>query len=391
MRGLVLIIISISLLSCYDDEETVGKENTEVSSDTPPESYIPNIGDSAWRNSKDNLCPALDMEINASIGIWSDNRGVFVSVGGEEAYRPDAEEEKTIEYGGEVFNCADGCPVGTVLFNDGSGWKEIYGFGMSFGDMKGIPNGELLFYGGGRWDSGTNGQCGLYTLENGEVSCVAKGDTFIREIFVVNDRLAYALLIDGGIMKFDGESWEPLAVPPPRRLSTIWANEDILFADGLSYSEEQWKVYEKGEGANFIWGFAADDVWAVQSSPTKIYHFDGKTWETLYESWPFSRHSSCENDWSQQPITGIWGSDGVLYVYSYSQIARLENGNIDLILDLPCIEFNGDPWRDSLGIASLWGNSKDEVFVLVWDGSQYETECGTVRAMFYDGTGWNWF
>jgi hypothetical protein len=387
MKCIILIIVPIFLLGCY------GEKEIPRASDMPLESYIPDVGDNGWNNNKDILCPALDIDWTTSVNIWSDTRGVFISIRGvREDYDRDDEEELFTEYGGEIIRCYDECPVGTILFNDGNGWQEIYGYGVPLDIMKGIPNGELLFYGPGRWYQESS-NCELYTVEDGEINCVAKGDTFIREIFAVNDRLAYALVIDGGVMKFDGESWKPLAVPPPRRLNTIWANEEVLFADGLSYSEEEWKVQETEGEFDLIWGFAADDVWAVNSSPTKIYHFDGKAWKTYFESWPFPPHQSCEDDWSQPHIKGIWGSDGVLYIFSHRQIARLESGKIDLILDLPCVEFDEDahPESASLGIGSYWGNSKDELFVLVWDGSQYGTECGTVRAMFYNGTDWNWF
>jgi hypothetical protein len=164
------------------------------------------IGEPGWRDSEDPLCFGGNNP-SYTQSLWSDSRGVYVVSVTEQAYDPM-----------NPSNCV-GCLRERVDFNDGTGWKEVDGVwneedvqfqngGQLF--ITGFNNGPLVLYGYSSMPDGM--PCGLSFLDDGTRTCQPVDG--VSDVAVVNDNLAYALL-QGDLVRYDGEHWGPLSTPLP--------------------------------------------------------------------------------------------------------------------------------------------------------------------------------
>jgi hypothetical protein len=198
---------------------------------------------------------------------------------------------------------------------------------------------------------------------------------------VVGSDLAYGVL-EGGLVRYDGGDWGPLpsVVQPVHELSRLWATPTKLFATSYASGKiytltgNTLAVEDTRTLARFttIWGFADDDVWAGTEGST-LYHYDGTSWSAV--QWPAS--ASCTYD---SGIQTMWGADGVLYFSSQSRIGRVVNGQVETLAELGC-----DNPTYPVYITSIWGRSRDEVFISLVDQSLPQQECGATFLLYYDG------
>jgi hypothetical protein len=83
-------------------------------------------------------------------------------------------------------------------------------------------------------------------------------------------------------------------------------------------------------------------------------------------------------------IRGMWGSDDTLYFHTDTGIMKVEDSEIETLLSFSCIDQEMD-YEESTVITSVWGNSPDEVFFTVRDGSFPRRECGVTYLLWFDG------
>ena len=104
-------------------------------------------------------------------------------------------------------------------------------------------------------------------------------------------------------------------------------------------------------------GFTSDGI---------VYHFDGTLWsEVLVIAGPCSR------------IQDLWGIGGTVFVETHNRVVRLEDGNVTIVLELPCEEYRTE---------AIYGNSADELFVLV--SEEQPSSCGNVHVLWWNGEAW---
>jgi hypothetical protein len=272
----------------------------------------------------------------------------------------------------------EGCPRTAIYFNDGTGW-EIYFEEESSTDegpgdqnLTGIQNGPLVLYG---WNElyidGDYQECGLAMIEDGVRTC--EPVSWMDFVFVVNDQLAYGLY-DGSVIQYDGKSWGPLpGFIQNVWINRIWANETHLFGTMdagriVMNHDDAWEQLNTRTLQSFsaIWGFSENDVWAG-TYEGGLFRFDGEAFEEI--DW---NGDGCNND---PAILGMWGSGGILYLHTGAAIMRVEDEKIEDLLSFPCIDEEMD-YEESTSITSVWGNSPNEVFFSVRDGSFPRRECG---------------
>jgi hypothetical protein len=103
-------------------------------------------------------------------------------------------------------------------------------------------------------------------------------------------------------------------------------------------------------------GFSPTDVWAG-TLEGGLYHYDGSAWSAV--TWP---GTGCASD---AGIRGLWGADGVLFIYGPTALARWDGKQMQTLAQWSC-----DPSQGSVLISSLWGNSPTEVFSGITDQRQ---------------------
>jgi hypothetical protein len=100
---------------------------------------------------------------------------------------------------------------------DGAGEDPFY-----LTDIVGIPRGPLLAY----------GTHGLYIIEG---SSWSHESIDVWDIYIVNENLAYGVLIDDPrLVYFDGSTWGPFPGDPlPYQVNIVWADEEAIFCAGV--------------------------------------------------------------------------------------------------------------------------------------------------------------
>jgi len=189
-----------------------------------------------------------------------------------------------------------------------SGFYDIWGTSES--DIFAVGGGGIiLHYNGTDWkemDSGVfNDIWSIWGTSSTDIFAVGEGGTFIH---------------------YDGSKWEEMMVAPGLEVSSLWS----------------------------VYGFASDDVYAVQPAPRIVYHYDGIQW-TEMASGVFTTQ-----------INAIWGtSSNDIYVAGW--------GNV--------YHYNGVGWSEmttEVGGWNIWGTASDDIYIVYNDIYHFDGNNGCV-------------
>jgi hypothetical protein len=184
--------------------------------------------DAAWRDSPAPWAPPPVPYCEAQwnpmpFDMWVDETGIYVLYGWEQI-RPDPH--------GSGSWYVDRPPVLTISYNGGLGWHEFFrgtcdlfdaGSVQCLTRLHGVLEGRLLGW-------GTSG--GVFGFEPGMAERMWPELYNVGSLFVVNDRLAYAMWQagpDSRLVRYDGDGWSPVPVALPFEMAQygrIWADED---------------------------------------------------------------------------------------------------------------------------------------------------------------------
>jgi hypothetical protein len=364
--------------------------SADAALDVPP---VKGLADGGWGDGEVPWLPYYPVQQVSTLSVWSRPGAVYFSA----SYLV-------------RNNALSGNPVG-IFVNHGMGWSEFHNLGaLGFDggesppiEMRGVPWTDTLWLAGRRNDSAVdpNEELGLFHADATAVTFASDGAVAVEAIYVVDSETAYAT--DGDlVVRFTGERWEPLPVRVPYPVKRLWASRTALWGVGnsgniVSYETDHWQSHASGTllGLAGIWGFADDDIW-VTDIIGNLLHYDGMDWSAV--PWPESPGS--DQAGTTAFFNGLWGAEGVLYLYGPGLLARYntkaDTPAFELLADWHCSE-PGLHCPVSLWIEDLWGNSPDEVFLAV---AQYDVEQGgggwysvggNAFLLYFDGEQFRWF
>lgn len=113
-----------------------------------------------------------------------------------------------------------------------------------------------------------------------------------------------------------------------------------------------------------VWAFGTNDVWAVNAGA--ILHFDGTGWDQVHDT---------AGEWVQ-----LWSDGTDLYFLSTRQFGRIVRESGLAVEDLASLP------EGTIRFSSLWGYSKDEVFVSLLDPDFAQVACGEQFMLWFDGS-----
>ena len=340
--------------------DTSGQDVPSDGAWSPP---IDALGDPGWRDSRDPWCPGIDGHVE-SYDIWSHAAGVYALV---------ADNQDT----GITYE-----DVNHIYFNDGTGWSlyyealasdELPDITTCYRNIMGLTDGSLF-----AWASPSQ-SCELAHVRGNDVEWMSFE---VWDVFVVSDTLVYAIATFGDIkvIRYDGETWEPIPATVPYSVYRLWADEESVFAVGdggtiVSLEGESWRIHDSGTVATLraVWGFSGSDVWVGQDDGL-LRHFDGETWQEV--DWPGRAEMGGEH------MAGMWGVDGNLFFHSFHCFVMMDQAVFTVLGN----------WRDSgITINNIWGNSPTEVFLAVTDPAHESADCGPEYLLWWDGAAFHWF
>ncbi|MBI5489329.1 MAG: hypothetical protein HY905_18495 [Deltaproteobacteria bacterium] len=391
VREALAMLALASLAGCGSGERLLGAADGGDGSSSEAEASPPppedgGLGETGWRDSTEPWVPPEPARENErgcdAFDVWSNDAAVYVLL---DWYDTD---------GGPPFDVGQ-----QVLANDGSGWRDFYdvrstsagscdGLGCIAG-IAGMIDGRLV---SGRGALAYVGPAG-YAVEGG-VSGTVEG------VFVVNDSLAYAIWHSGGarVIRWDGSTWGPVtAVLPYESVGYIWADADHVFVVGqdgnvLSLEGGTWRIHDAGtlNSVIAVWGFSGDDVW-IATHASELRHFDGTSWTPI--EWPFPPDPS--DRCREYGIHGLWGADGVLFVWTDNRVAEWDGSAFRSLGHWPATtEVVGDVTycHGGLWISDAWGNSPTEFFVAAHENlDEADRRCPDSYLLYWDGTVFHWF
>lgn len=352
-------------ISVEDTWDVTDDSHVDIAEWDPP---IDNLGDPGWRESETPFCREDDGFFSPR-HIWSDLRGVLVT-----------------------YPNTDMPPVNSIIFNDGSGWRNVYEpdpydperdlYGTE--KLEGVIGGTIF---------GWSPDRGMVTELLLEAVTLSREDFGAFDLHVVRDSLAYALVPDDPrLFLWDGISWGPFAgAPLLHDVGHIWADETSLFVAGdlgliLSYGDGVWDIHDTRTTSSItsLWGFHANDVWAG-TYHGELLHYNGTEWATV--SWPSQADDSDMCRSRNQPIVGMWGYSERLFFHSRHELVTESEGVFTILGYWPGIETHSGPtWYCDgwLSIQAIWGNSSTELFILVM-GSEVVVDVCSEFVLFWDG------
>ena len=255
-----------------------------------------------------------------------------------------------------------------VLRRAGDRWSQEYGDRSNTATgIAGLPNGDIVLAG--------SSECGALVLHDGAAHC---GEGFIPEDpFVVSSTLAYA--VNGNaVVTFDGTTWtQYLDSFAPLTPWSVWANAQVVATtttNGNVYISKSGAVFQLaetfGDAAKpdpypVVWGFGPSDL-SVGLRQGPLYHYDGSKWTK----------QATVVDACGGGIKNLWGADGVLFVQTDSELARVRSGTVDVLHQFPCTST----------IRGMSGRSSTDVFLAVADPTKASSTCGEGEVFEWNGT-----
>jgi hypothetical protein len=323
------------------------------------------MGEPGWRDSVDPVCRE-DMSVYSAIGLWSDERAVFV-----------------------LLDSRSGMDTSSLIWNEGGGWRVLSASLGTADRLTGFEGGDVIAYAH---------HSGMTVLSPPEWSA-SLVDFYPLHVFVVDDDLAYATLdSDPRLVRYDGSAWGPFPGEPlPYAGRLVWADGTSVFVAGdsgmiLSHEDGHWTVHDTRTMESFIslWGFSSDDVWAGTATGS-VLHWDGLDWRRV--EWPNLGDDSDECHRRASSIEGMWGVDGVLFFHSSKQLVMWDGVEFVTLAYWPGeeVEDDGIHFCDGrLLIRSIWGNSPTELFLAVEESERSPHLCEEY-IMWWDGSAFHWF
>jgi hypothetical protein len=325
-----------------------GRDAGSEDSTSPRDVHVrPPVADS----SNAVVCAGIAGDLQG-LDIWSDARGPFL-----------------------LASAADSGIA--VLSRRAGSWIDIYRHDPAVRhaatSLVGFPDGDLVL--GGDFSCG-----GALVLSGGQAHCTAG---FVpADIFVVSNRLAYALAADR-VLVYDGSLWtqflEPLESGGVRLAPwRVWADDtevaaamqtgEILVSENGEPFAMRGRVPVDDEPGTFlgpvIWGFGGDDLWVGLRNGT-LYSYDGANWSERAKV----------DDACGGGIRGIWGKDGLIYLHTEHEFIRWD-GKLEVLGDFPC----------TATIRAIWGSSASEVFLAVANSTASNSACGEAEVFEWTGT-----
>jgi hypothetical protein len=388
-RMLVQLSIFIVLVSGCGCSETGLSGDTDVDGDADisdghtwgdatSDLPIDNLGPPGWRGSTVPLCPDGDTIRLMGVDVWSEPSAVFLLLDHETWSPPHGAQR-------------------SLWRNEGSGWttlvdilvEEIEPPLVLVESIAGVPGGDIFAWG---WYS-------FFSIDSTSGD-MEREDLGLWDLFVVREDLAYGILSeDPRLIRYNGTSWGPYPGDPlPYNVMHVWANETDIFCTGengivLSTDGDGWTVHDTGtlRELSTVWGFSTDDVWAGGGRGILI-HWDGEVWNSM--EWPDAGDGTDDCRDPGETINGIWGSDGVLFFHTINQVVMWDGVEFRIIAYWPGERTtHPEGWsycQDALRIQSIWGNSPDELFIVVAEGEGTTPACERYL-LWWDGHEFHWF
>jgi hypothetical protein len=288
----------------------------------------------------------------SEFGVWADQRGVFTTF-------------RTAICTG-ISTCVAGKEGQTIRFNDGSGWKLLnYRPNLEQGvsQITGFSGGPVVL---------TTPIEGIDYLDTtGTVTHQIDFTTEQDGVFVVNSDLAYAY--DGSaLLRYSAGSWSDVATLPMQYATDIWADSEVVVVTGPNQA-----VYIKHSADNFVpipgvpagdyhglWGFSGTDLYAG-NQVGQLLHYDGNSWNVVAAA-P-----------SVLPIRAIWGTGGDVYFSTALDLGVWDGQTYRILITSP-VE------QPVYSIMGIWGLSRTEVLVSLYDRSQRGYRCGEPFILWFD-------
>lgn len=407
----------------------------------PWTSPFTNTGDNGtWRNtSEDVLClGAMSLD---SLSVWSDTRGVYVVGGGvflEETFAKKAKgfTAKQLpadvpgaapppmdagfgggfagaggvggsagfggaggtagfgdaDAGSSFGDCTDGfgqCSGRVIYFNDGArGWRQQYreeGWQNPAGlQLSGLPSAELVLR---RTMDSFEDLCSL-TMVDGSTGRCEHTNAGVSGFFAVDSQLAYAS-IGNNLLVYDGSAWSVYPTPLAFTPIALWANATDVVAVGdlgriARLRDGVWTSQNRSiQRLTAVWGGVGEELWVGTGAGDILYRDESGTWGA-------TTHLGGVTCSTSDPIAGLWGADGTVYVQTERAIARWSEGSLNSLANWSCgftdpfFGFNGQRMR------GIWGNGANELFIAITDDTRFADRfsdvCGNGFVVYFDGT-----
>jgi hypothetical protein len=281
------------------------------------------------------------------------------------------------------FPCVD---YGQALYrNDGTGWQRIHWQSSSTPEqyaryLTGLPDGTAILLAG---------PCPVLSVApQGSTNCLWSdtADVPYQGIGTSTGSL-YTLFSSATqtLRRYSGEQWMEVAIAPDAE--TMAQAGDFVVVAGTN----QVVLTGTGEGpftpvpnvpaggGRTAWTRGATDI-ILGNAEGHLVQYDGVQWMLI-------------DTGVRDPILRVWGADdGTLYFITQSRFGRLVNGSVELLFTHTDTDFPDQ------GFTDLWGNSSQEVFLVVGDrtfildrtGNPLE-QCGGLFLVWFDGAEFHWF
>jgi hypothetical protein len=330
---------------------------------TPP--FDTPLGTPGWQQSTQPICDANQGSwARSGFDIWADDRGVFALVG--DGCAPDL---------GVPCGGAEGA---SIKLNPGSGWQLVYQF----------PPGSFSVSSPRLWPSVANGPL----LVTGDFAGYGSGAAFVDNgifafqilarsygAFAVGPDLAYVLDDDGVVRRLLGYSRGVWSTVGDVGGLAVWANHDFAITAGYDQTiamltgSAPMTVLSGVPAGEYqsVWAFAPDDVW-FGNRAGQLVHYDGSHWQA---------HPSGSRNMGSPGIQNLWGTPGTLYFTTSTELGRWDGARAEILLST----------RSDTNIGGIWGRSANEVFIALKDWRYRDNACGSVFALWFDGTQFHQF
>jgi hypothetical protein len=194
----------------------------------------------------------------------------------------------------------------------------------------------------------------------------------------------------GGILHYDGVSWDEMEVPTMEPLKGIWAaSSDNVFAVGssgtiLRFDGESWQKmtdeFDGRDGFSAINGHSSGNIYSIGRFP-ELIHFDDSSW-SIVEDLP--------SDYSFE-FYDVWFADSTTVFFSGFGGEAHDKAGPKQSQSFPYI-YDGENWYstappEEAEINFIWGTSRYDVFGL---GPAQQKYNDGIRHGFwhYDGVQW---